>query len=79
MFSRVYGHDNVITIRDGDRETYIWTVDGRWFFGHSFDSGGNGPFPSFDAAIEEWRRQLSRDRGRKELGNLYGESPKKET
>ena len=57
----------MITMQEGEAKTSFWGEGGHWWWGYGFDSGINGPFASFDAAVEDWRKHLSRQRGQHAL------------
>lgn len=55
---------DMVTVSENGRDVFVWVSGGRWFWGYDFDHGTNGPFSSYDAAIEDWRKALSRERGK---------------
>ncbi len=66
MFTVDERHPNVISVREGGATTYFWVADGMWSYGQSFDSGVNGPFASYEVAVEDWRKRVSQARGHKQ-------------
>ena len=60
-------HPNVIAVRENGATTYFWVADGQWFHGHNLEAAhADGPFGSYEAAVENWRHQLSLARGKNE-------------